>query len=70
MDKENTIFIGIDEACKITGLGRNTMLDLVKLDGCPSIKFGKRKIFLNKQQFLEWLNSLTNTFWCIVKIIK
>ncbi len=60
-DKE-TIFIGIEEACKLTGIGRNTMLDLVKMDGCPAIKFKKRKISLNRQQFIEWVNSLTSTF--------
>ena len=47
MNKENTIFIGIDEACEITGLGRNTMLDLVKMDGCPAIRFKKKKISIN-----------------------
>ncbi len=56
------IFIGIEEACKLTGIGRNTMLDLVKMDGCPAIKFKKRKISLNRQQFIEWVNSLTSTF--------
>lgn len=62
MNKENTIFIGINDACEITGLGRNKMLDLVKIDGCPAIKFGKRNIKLNRQQFIEWINSLTSTF--------
>lgn len=61
-EKKETIFIGIDEACEITGIGRNTMLDLVKMDGCPAIRFKKKKISINKQQFIEWLNSLTNKF--------
>ena len=63
MNKEKTepIFIGIEEACELTGIGTNTMLDLVKMDGCPAVKFGKRKVSINRQQFIEWINSLTST---------
>lgn len=60
-NKQETIFIGIKEACELTGIGRNTMLDLVKMDSCPAIKPKKRKILINKQQFIEWVNNLTRT---------
>lgn len=58
----NPILIGVEDACRLTGIGRNTMLDIVKMEGCPSIKFGKKKIYINKKQFIEWINSLTSTF--------
>lgn len=61
-EKQEPILISINDACKITGIGRNLMLDLVKQDNCPAIKFGKRNIKLNRQQFIEWINSLTSTF--------
>lgn len=60
--EEEHILIGIEDACRLTGIGRNTMLDIVKMEGCPSIKFGKKKIYINKKQFIEWINSLTSTF--------
>lgn len=59
---EEPLLITVDEACKLTGIGRNTMLDIVKMEGCPAIKFGKKKISINKKQFIEWINSLTSTF--------
>ena len=63
MNKEKTepILIGIKEACELTGIGRNTMLDVVKLDNFPSVKFKKRKILINRQQLIEWVNNLTST---------
>lgn len=59
MKEKETIFIGIKEACELTGIGRNTMLDLVKIDNFPAIKLKKRKILINKQQLVEWINNLT-----------
>lgn len=59
-NKEEPILIGIEEAAKLMGVGRKLMLNLVKLDDCPSIKLGKRTIKVNKQQFIEWVNSLTS----------
>lgn len=53
-DKENEkIGISIDEARKILGIGRNLMLELVKLDGFPAVKF-KRKIIVNKEMLPKW----------------
>lgn len=53
-NKENEkIGISIDEARKILGIGRNLMLELVKLDGFPAVKF-KRKIIVNKEMLPKW----------------
>ena len=47
--KENNVKLGltVDEARKMLGIGRNLMLELIKLDGFPAVKF-KRKIIINK----------------------
>jgi len=37
------------------GIGRNLMLELVKLEGFPCIKF-KRKIIINKSKLIQWFN--------------
>ena len=60
-NKEQTLMIGVEEAAKLMGIGRNMMLDLVKLDNFPAVRLGKRKgtIKINRQQFIEWVNSLT-----------
>ncbi len=61
-NKQEPIFIGINEAAKLMGVGRNLMLDLVKMDNFPAVKFKKKKIMINKQQFIKWANELTNVF--------
>lgn len=45
--------ITVDEARKILGIGRNLMLELVKVDGFPAVKF-KRKIIINKELLPKW----------------
>ena len=40
--------ITVDEARKMLGIGRNLMLQLVKVKGFPAIKF-KKKIIINKE---------------------
>lgn len=48
------IFINVEEARKILGIGRNLMLDLVKIDGFPCIRL-RRKIIIDKRHLLEWV---------------
>lgn len=45
--------ITVDEARKMLGIGRNLMLELVKVDGFPAVKF-KRKIIINKELLPKW----------------
>jgi len=53
--KENNVKLGltVDEARKMLGIGRNLMLELIKLDGFPAVKF-KRKIIINKELLPKW----------------
>ena len=53
--KENEMRIGItiDEAREMLGIGRNLMLQLVKVKGFPAIKF-KKKIIINKELLPKW----------------
>lgn len=52
-EENEKIGISIDEARKILGIGRNLMLELVKLDGFPAVKL-KRKIIVNKEMLPKW----------------
>lgn len=54
--KENEMKLGItvEEARKMLGIGRNLMLQLVKVKGFPAIRF-KRKIIINKELLPKWL---------------
>lgn len=45
--------ISVEEAAKLLGVGRNLMLELVKVDGFPAIRF-KRKIIINKELLPTW----------------
>ena len=54
-NNQEKLSIDIEEARKMLGIGRNLMLELVKLDGFPCIKF-KRKIIINKAKLIQWFN--------------
>lgn len=51
--EEKRLGISVDEARKILGIGRNLMLELVKLEGFPAVRF-KRKIIINKELMIKW----------------
>lgn len=51
--EEERLGISIDEARKILGIGRNLMLELLKLEGFPAVRF-KRKIIINKELMIKW----------------
>ncbi len=53
---EQKEYIGIDEARKLLGIGRNLMLELVKTEGFPCIKF-KRKIIIDKNNLQKWISN-------------
>lgn len=55
-DSDITKFgITVEEARKQLGIGRNLMLELVKLEGFPAIRF-KRKIIINGKKLQEWFD--------------
>ena len=53
-NEENTkLGLTVDEARKMLGIGRNLMLQLVKVKGFPAVRF-KRKIIINKELLPKW----------------
>ena len=50
------IGISIDEAAKLLNVGRNTMLEIVKMEGFPAIKL-KRKIIIDKNALPKWFEN-------------
>lgn len=56
MDSKNEdikIGITVDEARMMLGIGRNLMLQLVKVKGFPAVRF-KKKIIINKELLPKW----------------
>ena len=51
---EDRLCISIEEARQMLGIGRNLMLELIKTDGFPCIRF-KRKIIIDKQKLKDWI---------------
>ena len=49
------IGISVNEAADLLGVGRNLMLDLVKVKGFPAIQF-KRKIIINRNDLIIWFS--------------
>lgn len=50
---EEKLGITVNEAAKLLGVGRNTMLEFVKMDGFPAIRL-KRKILIDKEALPKW----------------
>lgn len=53
MSNNDKLTITVDEAAKMLGVGRNTMLEFVKMDGFPAIRL-KRKIIIDKEALPKW----------------
>lgn len=58
-ENQERLTITVDEAAVMLGISKKYMLEMVKRDDFPAIKL-KRKIIINKQQFIQWFNNLTN----------
>ena len=56
---DDKLTITVDEAAKMINVGKNLMLELVKNDGFPAVRF-ERKIIINKRQFIQWFDDLTS----------
>ena len=56
MEEENVepILIGVKEACKLMGVGRNTMLKFVKMKGFPALILS-HKILIDKNSLPMWV---------------
>lgn len=52
-EKGEKIGINVNEAAKLLGVGRNIMLEFVKMDGFPAIRL-KRKIIIDKEALPKW----------------
>lgn len=56
MNDSEKLSITVDEAAKLLGVGRNTMLEFVKMDGFPAIRL-KRKIIIDKEALPKWFSN-------------
>lgn len=56
MSENDKLTITVDEAAKMLGVGRNTMLEFVKMDGFPAIRL-KRKILIDKEALPIWFSN-------------
>lgn len=58
LENDEKLTITVDEAARMLGIGKNNMLDLVKMDSFPAMTL-KRKIIINRKQFIKWFDDLT-----------
>ncbi len=56
MSENDKLTITVNEAAKMLGVGRNTMLEFVKMDGFPAIRL-KRKILIDKEALPRWFSN-------------
>ncbi len=60
-NQEQPILITVQEACKLMNIGRNRMLDLVKMKGFPALIF-PHKVLIDKNQLPLWISKNYGTF--------
>lgn len=48
------VLISVEQACKIVGIGRNTMLKLAKIKGFPALIL-PGKILIDKDEIHNWV---------------
>ncbi len=60
-NQEQPILITVQEACKLMNIGRNRMLDLVKMKGFPALIF-PHKVLIDKNQLPIWISKNYGTF--------
>lgn len=60
-NQEHPILITVEKACKLMNIGRNKMLDLVKMKGFPALIF-PHKILIDKNQLPIWISKNYGTF--------
>lgn len=55
IEKNEPLLITVEEACKLTNIGRNTMLKFVKMKGFPAIIL-PHKILIDKSMLPVWIS--------------
>lgn len=53
-NNQDVVFIKLKQACKMTNIGRNTMLGLSKMKGFPGL-VSQNKILVDKNEIHNWL---------------
>lgn len=65
-NEENTkLGLTVDEAREMLGIGRNLMLQLVKVKGFPAVRF-KRKIIINKELYQNGFQKILESMAIII----
>lgn len=58
---QEPLLIGIPEAAQVIGVGRNTMLKMVKIKGFPAI-VTKHKIYVDRNNLQQWIEKNYGTY--------
>lgn len=62
--KQNTHVISVPEAATMLGISASKMYEVVRIQGFPAIKIGRR-ILVNRKKFEEWIDKMTEEGWYI-----
>lgn len=56
--KDTKLTLSIDEASKLSGIGRDKITELAYIKALPCFKVGDRTR-INRDKFIEWLNRIS-----------
>lgn len=62
--KQNTHVISVPEAATMLGISPSKMYEVVRIQGFPAIKIGRR-ILVNRKKLEEWIDKITEEGWYI-----
>ena len=60
--KQNTHVISVPEAATMLGISSSKMYEVVRIQGFPAIRVGRR-ILVNRKKFEEWIDKMTEEGW-------
>lgn len=62
--KQEKLVLSVPEAAALLGISPSKMYEIVRIQGFPAIRVGKR-VLVNHKKFEEWIDEMTEKGWYI-----
>lgn len=62
---QNSQVMSVPEAAAQLGISQSKMYEIVRIEGFPCIRIGRR-VLVNRKKFEEWIDEMTEKGWYLV----
>lgn len=62
--KQERLTLSVPEAAALIGVSPSKMYEIVRSEGFPAIRVGKR-VLVNAKRLEAWLDEMTEKGWCV-----